>query len=134
MNDILAIFLTGIFTLAGSSGVWAYFSKKDTNRSATERMVMGLAYKEIISLGFQYIERGWITQDEYEEYRKYLYEPYKAMGGNGVAERVVAAVANLPIRSRAHYANLIEEAKTRRSSEPALDDELVHSASGRSAA
>ena len=45
-----------------------------------------------------YIERGWITQDEYENLNDYLYKPYFKMGGNGAAKRIMQEVDNLPIR------------------------------------
>lgn len=60
---------------------------------------MGLAYDKIVSRGIAFIERGWISKDEYEEYQKYLVEPYKEMGGNGVAERISSEVASLPFRT-----------------------------------
>lgn len=44
-----------------------------------------------------YVDRGWITKDEYEDFFKYLYEPYAKFGGNGLAERVMLEVAKLPI-------------------------------------
>ena len=49
-------------------------------------------------LGMGYIERGWITQDEYENLYEYLYKPYEKMGGNGSAKRVMGEVDKLPIR------------------------------------
>ena len=57
----------------------------------------GLAHDRIVSLGMVYIERGWITKDEYENLRDYLYEPYKALGGNGSAKRVMEGVNRLKI-------------------------------------
>ena len=60
---------------------------------------MGLAYDKIVSVGIAFIERGWVSKDEYEEYQKYLVEPYKAMGGNGVAERIATEVGRLPFRA-----------------------------------
>lgn len=48
-------------------------------------------------LGMVYIERGYITQDEYENLRVYLYEPYEKMGGNGSAKRVMREVDKLPV-------------------------------------
>jgi hypothetical protein len=51
-------------------------------------------------LGMRYIDRGWITQDEYENLNTYLYEPYKKLGGNGSALRVMQEVNKLPIRDQ----------------------------------
>lgn len=44
-----------------------------------------------------YIDRGWITQDEYENLHDYLYKPYEKMGGNGSAKKVMSEVNKLPI-------------------------------------
>ena len=37
------------------------------------------------------------AQDEYENLRVYLYEPYERMGGNGSAKRIMQEVDKLPI-------------------------------------
>lgn len=111
--------ITSVSTILASTGIWAWITarmqRRDVVRTQTDRLLQGLAYDKIVSLGMSYIERGWITKDEYEDYRKYLYEPYKALGGNGVTERVVAEVSNLPLRSRAKYAEILAEVKARRS-------------------
>jgi hypothetical protein len=60
-----------------------------------------------------YISRGWLTQDEYDEFYNYIYAPYKALGGNGVTDRIMAAVTSLPLRGREHYGEVIREAQTR---------------------
>lgn len=44
-----------------------------------------------------YMARGSITKDEYEDLLKYLWIPYSAFGGNGLAERVMADVKLLPM-------------------------------------
>ena len=60
-------------------------------------MLVGLAHDRIMYLGMQYVDRGYVTQDEYENLRTYLYDPYKKLGGNGSAERVMKEVDKLPI-------------------------------------
>lgn len=57
---------------------------------------MGLAFSKIIQQSEMYIERGHISADEYKEIYHYLYEPYKNMGGNGTAEKLMNEVKNLP--------------------------------------
>lgn len=59
-----------------------------------------------MALGTAYLSRGYITIDEYEDLQKYLYSPYSSFGGNGMAEKVMKEVQELPIRfseTRNHY-------------------------------
>jgi hypothetical protein len=106
MSDWLPVVLSSASGIIASSGFWAQVQRKDRTKNATTRLMMGLAYNQITKLGVEYIERGWITQDEYEEYLKYYLEPYKALGGNGVAERIAAEVATLPLRSHSKYSEI----------------------------
>lgn len=80
-----------------SSGLWAFVQKRMDRKDAKTQMLIGLAHDRIIYLGMAYIERGNITQDEYENLFTYLYEPYAAMGGNGSAKKVIDEVNKLPI-------------------------------------
>ena len=87
-----------IVALLTSSGLWALVSKRADKNNAERKMLVGLAHDRIIHLGMVYIERGCVTQDEYENLQVYLYEPYEEMGGNGSARRVMEEVRKLPIR------------------------------------
>ena len=87
-----------IVALLTSSGLWALVSKRADKNNAERKMLVGLAHDRIIHLGMVYIERGYVTQDEYENLQVYLYEPYEKMGGNGSARRVMEEVRQLPIR------------------------------------
>lgn len=49
----------------------------------------------------KYIEQEYITKDEFENLYEYLYKPYRTLGGNGSAERVMEEVQKLPIRPHA---------------------------------
>lgn len=60
-------------------------------------MLIGLAHDRIVYLGMLYIERGCITQEEYENLKVYLFEPYEKLGGNGSAKRIMQEVDKLPI-------------------------------------
>ena len=81
-----------------SSGLWALVSKRADKNNAERKMLVGLAHDRIIHLGMTYIQRGEVTQDEYENLNDYLYAPYEKMGGNGSAKRVIEEVRRLPIR------------------------------------
>lgn len=104
MAPWLQTVITILCAVLASSGFWAYLEhrskakeKKNENKDAKSRMLIGLAHDRIIFLGMQYIERGWISQDEYENLYEYLYKPYEEMGGNGSAKRIMTEVNKLPI-------------------------------------
>ena len=105
MEKMLEMALTVLCAVFASSGFWAYMiAKRDKKREKEEKnnvntkMVMGLGHDRIIYLCEKYIERGWITSEEYENLRVWLYEPYEEMGGNDTAKRLMAIVDNLPVR------------------------------------
>ena len=83
--------------LITSSGLWALVSKKLEKKDNETRIIVGLAHDRIIYLGMQYLKKGSITKDEYEDLYDYLYTPYKNLGGNGSAERIMEEVAKLPL-------------------------------------
>lgn len=98
-----------LVALLTSTALWGVVSKVILKRmeltakrskadDAERKMLVGLAHDRIIHLGMVYIERGYVTQDEYENLQVYLYEPYEEMGGNGSARRVMEEVRKLPIR------------------------------------
>lgn len=94
---ILTSVITILCSVLASSGFWAYMQKRSEKKDGRTQLLIGLAHDRIIDLGMKYIERGWITQDEYENLNDYLYEPYEKEGGNGSAKRVMAEVKKLPI-------------------------------------
>lgn len=91
--------VTIVCSVVASSGFWAYIQKHRDRNDARTQLLIGLAHDRIIYLGMKYIERGWITQDEYENLNDYLFKPYCKNGGNGSAARVMKEVDKLPIRS-----------------------------------
>ena len=84
-----------------SSGLWALVSKRADKNDADRKMLVGLAHDRITHLGMEYLTRGYITQDEYENLNDYLYQPYEKMGGNGSAKRIMEEVRKLPIKREA---------------------------------
>ena len=98
VNNTAAIVVSIIASLLASSGFWAFIMSRNTQKSATVRLIMGLGYSKAIELGIKYIDRGYVTNDELADYRKYLYEPYVELGGNGVVERIMTEVMELPIK------------------------------------
>ncbi len=80
-----------------SSGLWAVVAKRADKGDAQRKMLVGLAHDRIVHLGMVYVDRGYVTQDEYENLNDYLYAPYEKMGGNGSAKRVMEEVRRLPM-------------------------------------
>lgn len=91
----LVALVTGIL---GSSGIWAIVQDRQNKRNANNQLLIGLAHAELIELCEKYIQRGWITTDEFENLHDYLYIPYKDAGGNGTITRMMEEVKRLPIR------------------------------------
>lgn len=90
--------ITIVCSVIASSGFWAWVIKRSEKRDVRTEMLIGLGHDRIVFLGSQYIERGYITLDEYENLYEYLYKPYEKMGGNGSAQRIMNEVNRLPIR------------------------------------
>ena len=105
MDQIWQMVVTVVCAIFASSGLWAYLTarkerkdKKDDKNDAQKAMLMGLGHDRIISLCEKYINRGWITSDEYENLYEWLFVPYQKLGGNGTAKRLMSIVDNLPMR------------------------------------
>ena len=91
--------VTVVCSVVASSGFWALVQSRMNKHDANTRLLVGLAHDRICYLGLKYIERGYITQDEYENLNDYLYVPYRERGGNGSAQRGMETVKKLPFRA-----------------------------------
>ena len=99
------LIITIIGSVIASSGFWAYITKRLEKKDVRTQMLIGLGHDRIVYLGMKYIERGYITHDEYENLYEYLYKPYEMMGGNGSAKRIMDEVKNLPISKNKYGGN-----------------------------
>lgn len=84
--ELIIAILTSIFA---SSGFWLFIQRMTEKKDTRNKIILGLAHDRIIDLGLKYLDRGWITEDEYENLVVYLYEPYKKWGGNGTAKHII---------------------------------------------
>ena len=100
MDVTTELILTFVVTLIGSQGLWLLLLKVSEKRSAVAQLIRGLAHEQIVDKGMQYIQRGWISNDEYDDFLNYLYIPYQKTGGNGLAERVKNEVDKLPFKNK----------------------------------
>lgn len=95
--------ITIVGSVIASSGFWAWMDRRRERKDSKTQMLLGLGHDRIVMLCEKYIERGWITSDEYENLNTYLFDPYIKMGGNGTAKRLMEIVVKLPVR-KSEYA------------------------------
>lgn len=99
MTEWGSVVLTIFTSILMSSGLWAFITKTSDRKDVRNQMLVGLAHDRIMCLGMRYIDRGWISRDEYENLNDYLYIPYEKLGGNGSAKRIMEEVRRLPIHN-----------------------------------
>lgn len=91
-----------VLAIFASTGFWAFITtliqKHDTTKNSREKILLGLAYERICALAKEYIKNGYVTKEDYESLKDYLYVPYKALGGDGTAEKLMNEVEKLPLK------------------------------------
>lgn len=85
-----------VTAVLGGSGIWAWAKAKADHNNNAAKLLLSVSRNQLVALGHTYIERGYITMDEYEEYEE-EYQIYSALGGNGLARRMFEQVENLPM-------------------------------------
>ena len=93
------VILTIVTAILASSGLWAFISSRLDKNSSERELLVGIGHVELVFFGMQYIERGWITRDEYETLQE-LYKPYVKLGGNGSGTKIMSDVEQLPMRDK----------------------------------
>ena len=102
MNSITQI----ILAIFASSGFWALLngilqSRRDKKTASIQKIqilesgVRGLLHDKLIEKCDYYIQKGGITEGEYRDLDEYIYQPYKALGGNGTGEEYLIRVREL---------------------------------------
>lgn len=91
------IILTIFTSILASSGLWAFLGSRLDRHTAEREMLLGIGHVELVFFGMQYIDRGWITQDEYDTLQE-LYKPYKKLGGNGSGTKIMNEIEKLPLK------------------------------------
>lgn len=85
-----------VTAILGGSGIWAWVKTRTERNNSEDLLLLRVARNQLISQGRLYLDRGYITMDEYEEYES-EYDIYSRLGGNGLARRVFKQVDELPI-------------------------------------
>lgn len=96
MMHWIELVITVICAVFASNGFWSLLQGRREKKDAKVQMILGLGHDRIIHLCKFYLEQGWISADDFENLYEYLYTPYKAMGGNGTAQRLMERVEKLP--------------------------------------
>ena len=91
------VVLTIVCAIFASQGFWAWLMNRNAKKSAKTKLIMGLGYDAICRKAEEYMVRGRITKEEYHDFEKYLYKPYKDMGGDGTADRLMDEMKKIPI-------------------------------------
>ena len=105
METWIQMLVTIVCSVLASSGFWAFVMKHNEKDDAERQMLKGLGHDRIMFLGMKYIDRGYITKDEYENLHDYLYIPYDKLNGNGSAKRIMCEVDKLPIHKEDYNEN-----------------------------
>ena len=94
--EMIVTIIGSVFT---SSGLWTLILYKSKQKDTEVLMTRGMVHYQIIDEGQKFIERGWITHEEYDNFMKYLGDPYLESGSNGMAKKIINDVSNLPFKS-----------------------------------
>ena len=102
-QDIIIALIVAVFA---STGFWSFLqswlTSRNKGKTSEQKLILGLAFIQIIAKCEFYIARGYIDADEYKELNQYLFEPYVQMGGDGTAQRLIKEVEKLPIKMEVH--------------------------------
>ena len=93
------VILTIVTAILASSGLWAFISSRLDKNNSERELIVGIGHVELVFFGMQYIERGWITREEYETLQE-LYKPYVKLGGNGSGTKIMNEIERLPMKDR----------------------------------
>lgn len=89
-----------VTAVLGGSGIWAWVKSMTDQNDNETKLLLSVSRNQLITLGRVYIDRGYITMDEYEEFEA-EYQIYSALGGNGLARRIFEQVDELPMMPNA---------------------------------
>ena len=90
-----------VVAIFGSTGFWTWLNNRKGQKSNESKLLLGIAYQNIITRAEEYIKRGYISPDEYNELNHYLFEPYIKSGGDGTAQKLMDEVRKLPSKKQA---------------------------------
>lgn len=96
LTKIVEMANPAVTALLGSSGIWMWIKTKSDRGISEDKLLLAVARTQLVEQGHEYLKRGYITMDEYEEYEDH-YKLYSDLGGNGLARRIFEQVDDLPM-------------------------------------
>lgn len=102
METWVEMLIEGVLLIVASTGFWTFIQHRRNHKDAKNKLLIGLAHDRLMYLGGVYVQRGYITKDEYENFHTYLYKPYTEAGGNGSVTRMMIEVDKLPLCDPVH--------------------------------
>lgn len=85
-----------ITTVLSGPGIWVWAKTRTQRNKSEDILLLQVAKNQLVNQGRKYLNRGYITMDEYEEYES-EYKVYCDLGGNGLARRIFEQVDDLPM-------------------------------------
>lgn len=83
-------------TMLSSPGIFAWAKTRKGRNTYETKLLLQVSKSHLVLQGREYLNRGYITMDEYEEYES-EYQVYSSLGGNGLARRIFEQVDDLPM-------------------------------------
>ena len=96
MKEILEFLGIVVGAIFASGGFWTWVSDKRHKRTPSDDMILALGHDKIYYLCRRYLREGEIKHSEYDNLL-HLYKPYKEMGGNGTAEKLMKEIENIKL-------------------------------------
>ncbi len=87
--------LTIVISVVGSGGLWSvvqwWLTTKHTKETASDKALKALLHDRLYQGCTDILDRGEVSVEEYDNL-KYLYLPYRELGGNGTCEKLMHEV------------------------------------------
>lgn len=72
------------------------YKSKTKKKTPTQIIIRALARRDLLKTADDYMDKGYIPSDEYDDFAK-EYKAYTDLKGNGKVEKVVTEVLKLPM-------------------------------------
>lgn len=97
-SEMIITILCAIFS---SVGFWTFvnnvYQDRREKKSVERKALLGLLHEKVMERATYFISKGSMTRSEHEDFLRYVYEPYVALGGNGTGETLKKQVDELKI-------------------------------------